>query len=154
MGEPGHSRDRTLAPRSALAVAKTSMHVINALPEMPLAIDAREKGTDLPGVLCLMDDVLVFGQDQEEHDARLLEVLQRIKSTGVTLNPAKCEFGKTSLKFLGHLIDQTGIRADPDKTAAIQKMKPPTNVSELRRFLGMVNSLGNSLQTSPTSHNR
>ena len=45
MGEPGHSRDRTLAPRSALAVAKTSMHVINALPEMPLAIDAREKGT-------------------------------------------------------------------------------------------------------------
>ena len=46
------------------------------------------------------------------------------------------------IKFLGHVIDQTGIRADPEKTLAIQEMKPPTTVSELRRFLGMVNQLG------------
>jgi len=69
-------------------------------------------------------------------------VLKRIKSVGATLNPDKCEFGKTCLKFLGHVTDQNGIHADPDKTTAIVHMSPPTTVSELRRFMGMVNQLG------------
>ena len=45
------------------------------------------------------------------------------------------------MKFLGHCINQDGIRADPEKTAAIRHMKPPTTVPELRRFMGMVNQL-------------
>eukprot|EP00731_Ephydatia_muelleri_P021134 Em0013g861a len=44
--------------------------------------------------------------------------------------------------ILGHIIDETGIRADPEKTAAIQNIEPPQTISELRRFLGMVNQLG------------
>ena len=59
----------------------------------------------------------------------------------MTLNPDKCEFGKTCLKFLGHVIDQDGIRADTNKTAAIMQMKSPTTVSEFRRFMEMVNQL-------------
>ena len=62
--------------------------------------------------------------------------------TGATLNAQKCEFGKTSITFLGHKIDHKGIQADPDKTRAIRDMKAPTTISELRRFLGMVNQLG------------
>ena len=96
----------------------------------------------LTGVLCLMDDVLVFGGDKSEHDQRLRAVLKRIEEAGVTLNRSKCEFGKTELKFLGHLLNQDGIQADPDKTSAITDMAPPTNVSELQRFMGMVNQLG------------
>ena len=88
-----------------------------------------------------MDDILVFGEDQEEYDTRLLAVLKRIEKAGATLNPDKCEFGRTNLKFLGHIIDKTGITADPDKTYAIMKMSPPTSVSELRRFMGMINQL-------------
>lgn len=71
------------------------------------------------GVLCLMDDVLVFGKDKIEHDERPTNVLKRIAAAGATLNPQKYEFGKHQLKFLGHLIDRDGIRADPDKTTAI-----------------------------------
>ena len=89
-----------------------------------------------------MDDVLVFGRDQAEHDTRLTAVLKQVESAGATLNPEKCEFSRKSLKFLGHIIDANGIRADPEKTAAIREMKPPTNVSKLRRFMGMVNQLG------------
>ena len=59
----------------------------------------------------------------------------------MTLYTDKCEFSKTSLKFFGHLVDDSGIRADPDKTAAIAEMKPPQNITELRRFIGMVNQL-------------
>ena len=96
----------------------------------------------LQGVLCQVDDILVFGRDQAEHDSRLTVVLTRIEAARVTLNQQKCEFNKSSLKFLGHVIDQTGIRADLDKTTAVTEMSPPTSVPELRRFMGMVNQLG------------
>ena len=89
-----------------------------------------------------MDDVLVVGKNQHEHDERLIKVLERIRSAGVTLNAEKCELGKTSLKFLGHCIDKDGVRADPEKTAAICQMSPPRSVSDLRRFMGMVNRMG------------
>ena len=58
------------------------------------------------------------------------------------LNKAKCVFDKPSIKFLGHVIDQDGIRADPEKTSAIARMEPPQSVSDLRRFMGLVNQLG------------
>ena len=96
----------------------------------------------LEGVVCQMDDVLVFGSDKRQHDTRLLAVLECIEAAGATLNKKKCEFCTTSVKFLGHLIDQTGIRADPEKTRAIREMPTPTSVTGLRRFLGMVNQLG------------
>ena len=90
----------------------------------------------------MMDDVLIFGSNQEEHDTRLVAVMTRIEAAGVTLNSEKCEFNKKRVKFLGHIIDQDGIRADPDKIAAIINMEAPSNVPELRRFLGMANHLG------------
>ena len=63
----------------------------------------------LPDVLCHMDNVLVFGRDIQEHDRRLEEVLQQIQAAGAILNQEKCQFCKSSLKCLGHLIDHTGI---------------------------------------------
>ena len=96
----------------------------------------------LAGVLCLMDDILIFGKDQKEHDTRLTAALERIQAAGVTLNKDKCEFNKMSLTFLGHTIDGNGISADPQKTAAISKMASPKSTTELRRFMGMVNQLG------------
>ena len=96
----------------------------------------------LAGVLCLMDDILIFGKDQKEHDTRLTVALEKIQAAGVTLNKDKCEFNKTSLTFLGHTIDGKGISPDPQKTAAISKMASPKSTTELRRFMGMVNQLG------------
>ena len=95
----------------------------------------------LEGVVCLVDDVLVYGKTQNEHDQRLRAVLRRLSEAGLTLSKEKCEFNKRKIKFLGQLVDETGVKPDPDKVHAIQAMKPPTNISELRRFLGMVNQL-------------
>ena len=97
---------------------------------------------DLPGVVCQMDDILVFGKTQSEHDQHLEAVLRRIEEANVMLSPQKCEFSKTKLTFLGHVIDAGGIRADPEKSKAIVDMSLPTSLSELRRFLGMANQLG------------
>ena len=96
----------------------------------------------LEGVVCLIDDVLVIGKNKAEHDTRLMQVLERLESVRVTLNREKCAFRQSSVKFLGHLIGQDEVRADPEKTSAIHDMETPQSVSDLRRFLGMVNQLG------------
>ena len=70
-----------------------------------------------------------------------MAVLQRIKEAGLTLSKDKCEFNQTHIKYLGQVIDKTGVCPDPDKVHATLEMKPPTNTRELRQFLGMVNQL-------------
>ena len=95
----------------------------------------------MEGVVCHMDDILVHGTDQIQHDARVRAVLQCLHAAGLTLNN-KCEFSKTSIKFLGHIIDASGIHAASNKTAAIAHFPAPTNVAELQRFMGMVNQMG------------
>ena len=56
-----------------------------------------------------------------------------------TLNPEKCKFARNQVQFLGHIIDGDGIHADPEKITVITDMVAPSNISELRRFIGMVN---------------
>jgi predicted aspartyl protease len=79
----------------------------------------------LEGVLCFMDDVLVFGKNEEQHWYRLRKVLSRIKNSGVTLKREKCEFGRDCIKFLGHVVRGDGIRPDPEKIKVISEMLPP-----------------------------
>ena len=95
----------------------------------------------LKGIVCLLDDVLVYGETPQEHDERLIAALKRISKAGLTLSQEKCEFNKPSIKFLGQLVDGTGVKLDPDKFRAIVGIKPPENITELRRFLGMTNQL-------------
>ena len=96
---------------------------------------------DHDGVLCLMDDVLVYGKTESEHNDRLDKVLQTMQKVVMTLNKNKCQFSQKSIMFLGQLIDEHGIRPDPGKFSAIKEMPVPTNIAELRRFLGMINHL-------------
>ena len=95
----------------------------------------------LEGVECNIDDVLVHGKDQQQHDERLEAVLKRLLEAGVTLNLDKCVFGTKQVKFRGHVISSNGIEVDPDKVKAIADLPPPINVQEVRMFLGMVNQL-------------
>ena len=88
-----------------------------------------------------MDDICVFGSSQEQHDSRLRAVLSRLSKVGVTLNPDKCIFSVKSMTYLGHLVSEHGISPDPEKTSAIVGFPTPTSVTEVRRFLGMVNQL-------------
>ena len=96
----------------------------------------------LKGVECQMDDILVYGATIGEHDERVEAVLKRLEEANVTLNPEKCLFAQETVSFLGQLVGKHGIQADPAKVEAVRQMKKPTNVAEIRRFLGMVNQLG------------
>ena len=58
------------------------------------------------------------------------------------MNKEKCLFSRRKIHFLGHVIDSSGVSPDPEKIAAIKDMSPPENISDLRRFMGMVTQLG------------
>ena len=62
------------------------------------------------GTLCQMDDVLIHGVDQSEHDGRVRAVLHRLQEAGMTLND-KCEFSRSSSRFIAHIIDSSGTHA-------------------------------------------
>ncbi len=64
---------------------------------------------------------------------------QVLDENGLTINPAKCVFAAKSLKFLGHMVDEHGIRPLPKHVTAVQGVLPPTDVKQLQRFLGMIN---------------
>lgn len=96
----------------------------------------------LEGVEVFMDDILVHGTSMEQHDAQPERVLRRVEAAGLKLNKEKCSLRQSQLRFLGNIIDQSGVRPDPEKVGAIQQLPPPKNVQELKRVLGMVNYLG------------
>ena len=89
-----------------------------------------------------MDNALVYGANEVQHNADLQAVMNRLEAAGVTTKTS-ASLGKT-VNYLGHLIDQEGIRADPEKTSSILQMEAPTNVTKVRRFLSIVTSWGNS----------
>ena len=91
------------------------------------------------GTVCYMDDILVFGRTVEEHNKNLKKVHQRLHERGLMLNKVKCKYNLTSVKYLGFIVSEDGIRIDPDKISAIQNLKRPTCVTELKKILGMLN---------------
>ena len=102
------------------------------------------------GTPCIMDDMVVYGKDVKEHDERLNQVLDRLSKANITLNKEKCEFRKSEIYCLGQIIGKNGVKPDPDKVSLVVNMEAPQNVSELRRFLGMVNQLGKFLPNLAT----
>ena len=93
----------------------------------------------LDGIVCHIDDVLIYGSTQQEHHTRLHAALSRLQAAGVTLNADKCLFSQTSIKFLRHVIDKHGVHPDPERVAAVQRVTAPKEISQLRRFMGVVN---------------
>lgn len=100
---------------------------------------------DHEGAVVVMDDVLIFGKDREDHDKNLRKVLETIRASGLKLNRSKCQFGKSEIQYFGHVIGKDGIRADESKVRAITELPRPTNTTELRQTIGMVNYLGKFL---------
>ena len=96
----------------------------------------------IPGVKPYLDDILVSGKTQAEHDQRLIEVLKRVREYGFHLRIEKCRFSLPQIKFLGHVIDKDGLHPDSEKTQAISRMPAPQNVAQLRSYLGAINYYG------------
>lgn len=91
---------------------------------------------NLKEVLVFLDDLIVFSETLEEHESRLLHVLNRLKEYGLKLSVEKCKFFQTSVRYLGHIVSQHGVETDPQKVEALKTWPSPRNLKELRSFLG------------------
>jgi hypothetical protein len=107
---------------------------------------------DIPGVCVYLDVILITGRNDAEHQQTLDTVLTRINERGLKLNREKCEFMLSSGTYLGHMIDSDGLHPLSDKVDAVANAPVPTNVSELKSYLGLVNFYGRFLKQPYSLH--
>ncbi len=93
------------------------------------------------GVVCHADDIVLYGENLQQHNVRLHQILSGLEEKGLTLNE-KCVFAKDKIMFVGHSVTSDGIAPDPNKVRAIMAMPEPSCVADVRRVMGMANYLG------------
>ncbi|XP_028413782.1 uncharacterized protein K02A2.6-like [Dendronephthya gigantea] len=96
----------------------------------------------LEGQVNISDDIIVYGQNQKEHDTRLENVVKRLRDFGLTLNVEKCQFSMDRLTFVGMVLSEKGISCTEEKVKAVVEAREPESASEVRSFLGLVNYCG------------
>ena len=92
---------------------------------------------DLPFIKIYVDDFAIASKDETSHLEHIIAVFERLKEHNLKINPEKCIFFSIEIKILGFIIDQHGIKMDPEKVSAIKNRKEPRNVKELQSFLGL-----------------
>lgn len=102
----------------------------------------------LDGVEAFIDDIIIHGKDDIDHDKRLKKVLERLDVNQMTLNMSKCQIKQQQVIFMGHVISQQGVKPTPDKIEAIESFRCPKNKSELKSFLGLVLYVGARFEPS------
>lgn len=95
----------------------------------------------LQGTECFvyLDDVVIFGKDQEEHTHRLERVFERLREHNLKLNAEKWRFLQKEVVYLGHKCTREGVEPNEILTETIQKVSTPKNVKQVQSFLGAAN---------------
>lgn len=117
----------TVVPFGLCNAAQTQQRLVDALfgPEFE------------PKIFSFIDDIIITGSTYEEHIKLLRITLQKLKEANLTINIKKCDFFKTSLKFLGYVVGNNSLRTDPDKVATMVNFPRPRTTTEIKRFIGM-----------------
>ncbi|MCG7878981.1 MAG: retroviral-like aspartic protease family protein, partial [Candidatus Thiodiazotropha taylori] len=92
-------------------------------------------------LLIYLDDIIVYGKTFQVHIRNLEEVFKRLREANLKLKPDKCVFFQKQVSFLGHTISENGLSTSPEKVKAVQEWPTPTNVSEVRSFVGLCSYL-------------
>ena len=92
----------------------------------------------LSWITCLvyLNDIIIFSQTAEEHLQRLTEELCRLKETGQMIKPSKCHSLCNSVHYLGYVVSEDGIAANPEKIKCVKNWPTPTDHEGLRQFIG------------------
>ena len=88
-------------------------------------------------VVVFIDDILIYSKMPEEHEQHLRIVLEELQKNQLYAKFSKCEFWLREVGFLGHVLTRDGIAVDPSKVKDVLGWKQPTNLTELRSFLGL-----------------
>ena len=85
-----------------------------------------------------LDDILIDSADVPTHLIHMRQLFQRLRGADSKLNREKCNFFKSHIQYLGHLISGEGIKPLPEKLESIKEMPPPTTPKEVKQFLGLI----------------
>ena len=88
------------------------------------------------GVIAFLDDVIIYSKTIEEHLELLDRVLKLMSDAGLKLHPGKCEMVSTKIVYLGYIITEEGVRANPEKTEVLTNWPKIRTVKDVMRFLG------------------
>ena len=88
-------------------------------------------------IVIFLDDILVYSRDLISHVAHVRKTFEILRHHSLYAKVSKCEFFKSSVHYLGHVVSENGLSPDPAKVQAVDQWKVPTNVSEVRSFLGL-----------------
>ena len=93
----------------------------------------------LLGIYCFvyLDDIIIFSENLEEHILKLRRVFEQLSKYHVQLEPDKCEFLKTELQYLGHVVTEQGVRPDEKKVEAVKLFPTPKCTKDVKSFLGL-----------------
>ena len=89
--------------------------------------------------LVFIDDILCHSSTFEQHLEHLSAIFQRLRNSNLKLNPKKCQFAAQRVEYLGHIMSDKGIQANPDKTDIVKNFPRPRNRKEVKSFLGLCN---------------
>jgi len=90
-------------------------------------------------VIVYMDDILIFSKTKEDLERITKIVLKKLHDNDLYLKPAKCEFEKTRIEYLGMILEEGKVSMDPTKLKGIKDWPEPTTVKQTRSFLGFGN---------------
>ena len=93
---------------------------------------------DLDFAFGYLDDILIYSPDVPTHLVHMRQLFQRLREADLKLNREKCNFFKSHIQYLGHLISGEGIKPLPEKLESIKEMPPPTTPKEVKQFLGLI----------------
>lgn len=91
------------------------------------------------GVVNFIDDIVVFGSDELDHNNKLKAVLETLKNNDLKLNDSKCRFGLMCITFLGHQLSAKGVKPLDNYVKVIETFRRPETLDEIQSFLGLVN---------------
>ncbi|KMQ85713.1 hypothetical protein RF55_15566, partial [Lasius niger] len=84
-----------------------------------------------------MDDIVIYATSLEEHERKYNALIERLRQANLKLQPDKCEFLKTEVTYLGHVIGRDGVKPDPKKLEAVQQFPRPKTPKNIKQFLGL-----------------
>jgi hypothetical protein len=126
-------------PRNHWQFKRLSFGLTNAPAAFQREIQAVLSSFPSNKVIAYIDDILIMSSDFEEHLSLVHKVLQTLQNYNIKIKPTKCDWFVSQVRFLGHIVSQSGIKKTPEYVQKVSEYPRPKTVGELREFLGLIN---------------
>lgn len=136
MNEEDKEKTAFICPLGFYEFERMPQGITGALATFQHLMERAVRDMNLLQVIVYLDDLIVFGRSLEEHEERLLKVLDRLAEVGLKLSLDKCQICMPEVKYLGHIVSAQGVSPDPAKFEAVTSWPKPTNLKTLQSFLG------------------